>query len=175
MADMVNHPPHYARGGKVECIDAIEAAVDGKPPQEAVLVANVVKYVWRYDLKEPVRSLKSARWYLDRLIAAVEKRCAAPSSPVANVAPERTRTEADMEREIREAIRRHECVTDPELLDFMATLDLGDGGVPKTCERCGRMFRRNESKYAAGLDGPYVMIVCEHCHNSILNGDAPCK
>lgn len=72
--DVVNHPSHYTQGG-IECIDALEAAVQGKPPEEAILAANAIKYLWRYNLKEPVRSLKSARWYIDRLIAKVEKRC----------------------------------------------------------------------------------------------------
>lgn len=70
----VSHPSRYTRGG-VECIDAQDAAVVGKPPDEAVCVANVIKYCWRYDEKEPVRSLKSAEWYLKRLIVKVEARC----------------------------------------------------------------------------------------------------
>lgn len=73
--DNVNHPHHYTRGG-VECIDALDAAVTGCPPDEAICVANVIKYVWRYTDKTPVESLKKARWYLDRLIGKVERRCA---------------------------------------------------------------------------------------------------
>lgn len=69
--DQVNHPRRYTKG-KVECIDAIDSAVVGKPPDEAVCVANVLKYLWRYEEKEPVRSLESARWYLDRLIGKVK-------------------------------------------------------------------------------------------------------
>lgn len=68
--DLVNHPRHYTKGG-VECIDALDAAVVGKPPDEAICVANVIKYLWRYEEKEPLRSLQSARWYLDRLIGKV--------------------------------------------------------------------------------------------------------
>lgn len=71
--DPVNHPLRYTKG-EVECIDAIDSAVVGKPPDEAVCVANVLKYVWRYEEKEPVRSLESARWYLDRLIGKVRRR-----------------------------------------------------------------------------------------------------
>lgn len=63
----VNHPLRYTKG-KVECIDALESAVVGKSPDEAISVANVIKYLWRYEEKEPLRSLMSARWYLDRLI-----------------------------------------------------------------------------------------------------------
>lgn len=71
--DLVNHPRHYTKGG-VECIDALDAATVGKPPDEAICVANVIKYLWRYEEKEPLRSLQSARWYLDRLIGKVKNR-----------------------------------------------------------------------------------------------------
>ena len=76
--DSVNHPHHYTRGS-VECIDALDAAVTGCPPDEAICVANVIKYVWRYTDKTPVESLKKARWYLDRLIGKVERRTGAES------------------------------------------------------------------------------------------------
>ncbi len=71
--DPVNHPPQYTQG-KVECIDAIDSAVTELPPDEAVCVANVIKYVWRYRRKSPVESLKKAKWYLDRLVGKVERR-----------------------------------------------------------------------------------------------------
>lgn len=70
--DNVNHPKRYTKG-KVECIDALESAVAGKPPDEAVSVANVIKYLWRYEEKDPVRSLESAEWYLRRLIRKVKE------------------------------------------------------------------------------------------------------
>lgn len=68
----VNHPLRYTKG-KVECIDALESAVAGKTPEDAICVANVIKYLWRYEEKEPLRSLMSARWYLDRLIGKYEE------------------------------------------------------------------------------------------------------
>lgn len=71
-ADMVNAPPHYKQAG-IECIDAIAAATSGKTGIEAVCVANVVKYLWRYELKNGVEDVKKARWYLDRLIGELEK------------------------------------------------------------------------------------------------------
>ena len=46
----VNHPTHYTKG-KVECIDAIESATVGKTGIDAVCVANVIKYLWRYEEK----------------------------------------------------------------------------------------------------------------------------
>ena len=73
--DPVNHPSHYTRGN-IECIDAIDAAMAFLPADEAVCVANVIKYVWRYRCKTPVESLKKARWYLDRLIGKMETRYA---------------------------------------------------------------------------------------------------
>ncbi|UPU16031.1 hypothetical protein OTAKU_00420 [Serratia phage vB_SmaM-Otaku] len=71
-ADMVSAPPHYNQAG-IECIDAITAATSGKSGIEAVCVANVVKYLWRYELENGVEDVKKARWYLDRLIGELEK------------------------------------------------------------------------------------------------------
>ena len=51
--DNVNSPEHYTQAG-IECIDAITAAVSGKSGVEAVCVANVIKYLWRYELKNGV-------------------------------------------------------------------------------------------------------------------------
>jgi uncharacterized protein DUF3310 len=71
-ADMVNAPPHYNQAG-IECIDAIAAATSGKTGVQAVCVANVIKYLWRYELKNGVEDVKKARWYLDRLIGELDK------------------------------------------------------------------------------------------------------
>lgn len=71
-ADPVNSPSHYNSGG-VEAIEAIESALtdDG---YRGYLKGNVMKYMWRYEKKaKPVEDLKKARWYLDRLISALEK------------------------------------------------------------------------------------------------------
>ena len=58
--DNVNHPYHYTRGG-IECIDAISAAITEDPPKEAFLKGQVIKYLWRYNLKEkPVEDLEKA-------------------------------------------------------------------------------------------------------------------
>lgn len=70
--DTINHPSHYTNG-KVECIDGIEAATTGLEGIEAVCTGNVLKYIWRWKLKNGIEDLKKARWYLDRLIAKVEK------------------------------------------------------------------------------------------------------
>lgn len=70
--DMVNHPPHYTQGG-IECIDAITAATGGKTGIEAVAVANVIKYLWRYEEKNGLEDVKKARWYLERLISELSE------------------------------------------------------------------------------------------------------
>ena len=69
--DMVNRPPHYTQGG-IECIDAIKAAVTGKPPYEAWLTGQVIKYVWRYPMKNGLEDLKKAEFYLKCLIEEVD-------------------------------------------------------------------------------------------------------
>ena len=66
--DAVNHPEHYT-AGKVECIDALEAAVTGLEGPEAGLTWSSLKYLWRWKRKGGVEDLRKARRYLDRLIA----------------------------------------------------------------------------------------------------------
>ncbi|MEY4332374.1 MAG: Klebsiella phage vB KpnM KpV52, partial [Bacteroidota bacterium] len=61
--DNVNHPSHYTQG-KVECIDAIEAATVHKNGLDAVCTANIIKYIWRCENKNGIEDLKKARWYL---------------------------------------------------------------------------------------------------------------
>lgn len=71
MHDAVNHPSHYNQGG-IECIEAIESATIGKKGIEAVCVANVIKYLWRYELKGGIESVKKAKWYLEKLLEKME-------------------------------------------------------------------------------------------------------
>lgn len=70
--DMVNHPQHYTQGG-IECIDALKAATIGKRGIEAVCVANVIKYLWRYEEKNGTEDVRKARWYLERLLKELEE------------------------------------------------------------------------------------------------------
>lgn len=65
------NPAHY-KTGKVECIDALEAATVGKTGIEAVCTANVIKYLYRYEAKNGLEDVKKAQWYLNRLIAYLE-------------------------------------------------------------------------------------------------------
>ena len=70
--DKINHPQHYTNG-KVECIDAIESATAELVGIEAVCVGNVIKYVWRFKMKNGTEDLMKAKWYLERLIAGSEE------------------------------------------------------------------------------------------------------
>lgn len=65
--EMINHPRHYTIG-KVECIDAIESATCDLTGIEAVCTANIIKYVWRWKLKNGIEDLEKASWYLNKLI-----------------------------------------------------------------------------------------------------------
>lgn len=64
--DVVNSPDHYA-SGKFECIDAIESSMS-KEAFLGYLKGNVQKYMWRYQKKGGVESLKKAEWHLKRMI-----------------------------------------------------------------------------------------------------------
>ena len=71
--DMVSHPKHYTQGG-IECIDALKAATVGKHGIEAVCVANIIKYLWRYEEKNGVEDVRKAKWYIERLLKELEDR-----------------------------------------------------------------------------------------------------
>ena len=70
--DMVNHPQHYTQGG-IECIDALKAATVGKRGIEAVCVANVIKYLWRYEEKNGIEDVCKAKWYIEHLLKELEE------------------------------------------------------------------------------------------------------
>jgi len=71
VSDVVNKPEHYRQGG-LECIEAIEASMSREEFQ-GYLKGNIEKYVWRYRYKNGIQDLHKARWYLDRLILALEE------------------------------------------------------------------------------------------------------
>ena len=67
LADPVNNPSHYNKGG-IECIEAIEQSMTPSS-FKGYLKGNVQKYMWRYESKtKPGEDLKKARWYLNKLI-----------------------------------------------------------------------------------------------------------
>lgn len=70
MADAVNHPNHYCKGG-VECIEAIKASMC---PADfcGYCKGNVIKYLWRWQEKGGLQDLKKAQVYLGWLIETAE-------------------------------------------------------------------------------------------------------
>ena len=64
--DPVQHPAHYTQNG-IECIDAIDAAITGKPGIDGFYVGQVMKYIWRYLDKNGLQDLQKAERYLKRL------------------------------------------------------------------------------------------------------------
>ena len=69
--DNINHPLRYTKGN-IECIDAIKAATVGKTGIEAVDVGHVIRYLWRYEEKDGLESVKKAEWYIKHLIKELE-------------------------------------------------------------------------------------------------------
>ena len=68
--DLVNHPPHYNKGG-MEVIEVIELVTGGQG-FIGYLLGNILKYLLRFEHKgKPIEDLKKARWYLDKLISVV--------------------------------------------------------------------------------------------------------
>lgn len=72
LTDPVERPSHYT-AGEIECIDAIKAATT-QEEFEGFLRGNVLKYLWRCNLKSnKTEDLNKARWYLNRLIEETEQ------------------------------------------------------------------------------------------------------
>jgi hypothetical protein len=69
----VTKPKHYNKGS-IEAMDAIFTAVQGLPPDEAYTIGNVIKYVWRYDMKGGKTDLLKASYYLNKTLELYEKR-----------------------------------------------------------------------------------------------------
>lgn len=69
--EMVNHPQHYT-AGKIEVIDIME---DQLNPEEyrGYIKGQVMKYITREKYKNGLEDLKKAAWYLNRLIAKLER------------------------------------------------------------------------------------------------------
>lgn len=66
MSDPVNHPDHYrSHPGGIECIDVVEWFNFN--------LGNVIKYVWRADLKGGIEDLRKAAFYIAREIERREK------------------------------------------------------------------------------------------------------
>lgn len=70
--DKVEAPSHYYKDG-VWCEDAIKTITSNLNGFEAVCVANVTKYLWRYKTKNGIEDVKKARRYCDMLINSLEE------------------------------------------------------------------------------------------------------
>jgi len=70
MPDTVNHPAHY--GGEDDPYECIKVAEAWGFDKNAYLF-NVLKYI-RREKGHTLEDLKKARWYLDRLIARLERK-----------------------------------------------------------------------------------------------------
>lgn len=70
--DKVNHPKHYT-AGKYEVIDVITDRVDRLTGTESYYTSNILKYMYRYDLKNGVEDVRKAKFYLEKLIEHLEK------------------------------------------------------------------------------------------------------
>ena len=70
MVDLVNHPPHYNKGG-VEAIDYIKQQLGKDFP--AYLEGSAIKYIHRHKYKEAnIQDLEKAVWYINKLIEHYE-------------------------------------------------------------------------------------------------------
>ena len=69
--DPIN-PTHYKKSN-MEAIDVIETFTEDLQGIEATDTGNILKYVMRWKNKNGVEDLKKARWYLEHLIAKLEK------------------------------------------------------------------------------------------------------
>ena len=68
--DNVNSPSHYKKGD-IECIDGIKSSMSIEA-FKGYCKGSILKYIWRYEEKGGVESLKKALWYLNKLIEVVE-------------------------------------------------------------------------------------------------------
>jgi hypothetical protein len=69
---MVEHPSHYT-ASSIECVDAIAASMEAAQ-FTGFLKGQVLKYLWRFELKQNrLQDLEKAAWYLNRMIALEAK------------------------------------------------------------------------------------------------------
>ena len=71
MKDNIN-PSHYQRDG-MECIDAIEAAVQNLSGAEAYATGSSIKYLWRWKEKGGIDDLNKAKWFIQKMVDHLEE------------------------------------------------------------------------------------------------------
>jgi len=69
MSDPVNHPEHYT-SGNIECLDAIKAALGDN--YKYYVQGNLIKYIWRFPLKNGVQDRRKAQFYLNDLLESYD-------------------------------------------------------------------------------------------------------
>lgn len=69
MSDPVNHPEHYT-SGDIECLDAIKAALGEN--YKYYVQGNLIKYIWRFPLKNGMQDLQKAQFYLNDLLESYD-------------------------------------------------------------------------------------------------------
>lgn len=60
--DNVNHPIHYCKPGRKECIDEM-LELFGMEATRHFCLLNRYKYLYRFDMKNGSEDLKKAAWY----------------------------------------------------------------------------------------------------------------
>ena len=70
MHDPIHKPKHYNQGA-VQAIEAIKSSMSADS-FHGYLKGNIMKYMWRYELKKGLQDLLKAQWYLHRLIQEVD-------------------------------------------------------------------------------------------------------
>ena len=65
IGDPVNHQEHYT-SGEIECLDAIKAALGEN--YKYYVQGNLIKYIWRFPLKNGKQDLEKAQFYLNDLL-----------------------------------------------------------------------------------------------------------
>jgi hypothetical protein len=68
---LVDHPPHYTKGGAVECIEALKSALTADE-YRGYLKGNILKYAWRERHKNRLQDIKKLRWYANELVNHLE-------------------------------------------------------------------------------------------------------
>lgn len=71
--EAVDHPPHYAGQGGVECIEYIEVVLIPYQGVVAGDIQNILKYTWRCRYKNGLQDLEKAVWYAHHLVRTLEK------------------------------------------------------------------------------------------------------
>ena len=63
MADMVNHPSHYCKEGRKECIEEMLDRFGVEAVKHFCLL-NSYKYQYRHDMKGGAEDIAKSEWYM---------------------------------------------------------------------------------------------------------------